>query len=261
MKHTIIITLILAASANLCHAQAIIPQAPKNNGKVKKMEAKKMKVEIWSDMVCPFCYLGKRRYETALKQFTHAADVEVTWHSFQLYPQLPRNTHVKETSYQHIAKMKGISYAQSVQMHDNVVNMAKGDGLHYHFDKAIVANSFNAHRLMHMAQKQGLGNEAEERIFKAYFMDGKDLSDRATLVTLGVDIGLDKAAVEHMLAGNDYAAEVDADIKEASKLGINGVPFFVFDRKYAVSGAQPVDTFLSTLQHSFAEWRKDHPGK
>ncbi|MBX2905479.1 MAG: DsbA family oxidoreductase [Taibaiella sp.] len=218
-----------------------------------KMTNEKMKVEVWSDVVCPFCYLGKRRYETALKKFAEANNVELVWKSFQLYPGLQQ--HVKENSYQHIARMKHISYEQSAQMHEQVVNMAAGDGLYYRFDKTVVANSHDAHRLVQMAKANHKGNEAEEQLFSAYLVEGKDISDKETLATIGAKIGLDKAAVKKMLDGNEYAAAVQTDQDEANRLGINGVPFFVFNRRYAVSGAQPVDTFLKTMEHAYKEWK------
>lgn len=224
--------------------------------KEKKMAEKKMKVEIWSDMVCPFCYIGKRRYEAALSKFAHAGDIEVVWHSFQLNPRLEVNKANRESVYEYLAKVKGVSYEQSVKMHEGVTNMAHEVGLEYRFDKAVVTNSQNAHRVMQMAQRQGLGDEAEELLFKAYFIDGKDLNDAATLVQIGVAIGMDAKSVEAMLVSDDYIKEVTEDMNEASKLGINGVPFFVFDRKYAVSGAQPIDTFLQTLQAAHAAWQK-----
>jgi predicted DsbA family dithiol-disulfide isomerase len=221
--------------------------------KATKMTNEKMKVEVWSDVVCPFCYLGKRRYETALKKFAEANNVELVWKSFQLYPGLQQ--HVKENSYQHIARMKHISYEQSAQMHEQVVNMAAGDGLHYRFDKTVVANSHDAHRLVQMAKTHGKGSEAEELLFSAYLVEGKDISDKETLAAIGAKIGLDKTAVKKMLEGNDYAAAVQTDQDEATRLGINGVPFFVFNRRYAVSGAQPVDTFLKTMEHAYKEWK------
>jgi protein disulfide-isomerase len=222
----------------------------------KKMVNKKMKVEIWSDMVCPFCYIGKRRYEAALSKFAHANEIEVVWHSFQLNPSLEVNKNNRESVYQYLAKAKGVSYEQSVKMHEGVMKMASEVGLDYRFDEAVVTNSQNAHRVMQMAQQKGLGDEAEELLFKAYFTEGKDLNDATILVLIGEEIGLDAKAVATMLAGNDYNKEVTEDMQEANKLGINGVPFFVFDRKYAVSGAQPVDTFLQTLQAAHAAWLK-----
>lgn len=225
--------------------------------KEQNMTTKKMKVEVWSDMVCPFCYIGKRRFEAALSRFAHAAEVEVIWHSFQLNPTLVVNKTERESVYQYLAKAKGVSMEQSMKMHENVVGMAREVGLEYRFDKAVVTNSHNAHRVMQMAQQQGLGNEAEELLFKAYFIEGKDLNESATLVQIGADIGLDEAAVKAMLAGNDYNKEVAADMQEVKEIGINGVPFFVFDRKYAVSGAQPADTFLQTIEAAYVQWQKN----
>lgn len=221
----------------------------------KKMTTKKMKIEIWSDMVCPFCYIGKRRFEAALSKFGNEQDIEVVWHSFQLNPDLVVNKDNRQNVYQYLAKAKGISYEQSLKMHDGVVKMAKGDGLDYRFENAVVTNSQNAHRVMQMAQQHGMGDKAEELLFKAYFTEGKDLNDMGTLAQIGAEIGLNATEVTNMLKSNDYISEVKADMQEASKLGINGVPFFVFDRKYAVSGAQPIDTFLQTLQTAHASWK------
>ncbi len=223
----------------------------------KTMTNKKIKVEIWSDMVCPFCYIGKRRFEVALSKFAHADEVEVVWHSFQLNPGLVVDNEAHQNVYQYLAKAKGISYEQSLRMHEGVVNMAKEDGLDYRFDKAVVTNSQNAHRVMQMAQNKGLGDKAEELLFKAYFTEGRDLNNINILAQIGAEIGLDAVEVANMLHGNDYVEEVRADMREASKIGINGVPFFVFDRKYAVSGAQPVDTFIQTLQTSYASRQKN----
>lgn len=219
----------------------------------------KMKVEIWSDMVCPFCYMGKHRYEAALAQFSHPDDVELIWRSFQLYPGMERIT-TAENAYQYLARVKGISLQQSMQMHESVERMAQSDGLQYNFANTVVANSYNAHRLLQMARQHGLASAAEEHIFKAYFTDGRDIDDVATLTAIGVQIGLNEAEVKQMLAGNDFAAEVAADLHEAEQIGITGVPFFVFDRKYAVSGAQPVDTFLQTLKVSHGEWLQQTAG-
>jgi len=234
--------------------------APGVSGQVRQTQKKmtqqpRMKVERWSDMVCPFCYMGKHRFEKALAQFAHRDDIEVTWHSFQLYPGMKKIT-AKENAYQYLARVKGISLEQSKQMHASVVQLAQSDGLQYNFDKTTVANSYNAHRLLQMAKKHGLGSEAEEHLFKAYFTDGKDIDDIPTLTAIGVATGLDKAAVEKMLHGTEFAAEVAADLKEADQIGISGVPFFVLDRKYAVSGAQPVDTFVASLQRAHAGWQQ-----
>jgi len=217
----------------------------------------KMKVEIWSDIMCPFCYIGKRKLEAALEQFPNASNVELEWHSFQLDPGIEAG-HGKNL-YQYLSERKGIALEQSIQMHKQVTEMAKQAGLEYHLDKAVVANSFDAHRMIQLAKSKGLGDAAEERLFYAYFTEGKDFSNHDTLVQLGKDIGLDEADTRQALTSSAYADKVEQDISEAQHIGIRGVPFFVFDRKYAVSGAQPVDVFANTLQQSFAEWQKNNP--
>ena len=141
-------------------------------------------------------------------------------------------------------------------MHEQVANTAKQEGLDYNFEKAIIANSYNAHRFIHLAKKYNLGNEAEENIFKAYFTEGKNIADEATLVAIGKEIGLKETEILEVLNSNKFANEVKADIEEAQNIGVRGVPFFVMDRAYAVSGAQPVEVFTETLQKSFEAWKK-----
>ena len=218
----------------------------------------KMKVEVWSDIMCPFCYIGKRNYESALAQFPDAGRIEIVWKSFQLDPSIPEKTE-EENVFRYLAQRKGISYEQSVQMHQGVVQTARNAGLEYNFDKAVVANSFKAHRLIQLAKTKGLGDQAEERLFHAYFTEGKNFGNPEVLLELGKDIGLTEAEVQEALTDETYAQKVKADIQEAGDLGVNGVPFFVFDRKYAISGAQPPATFLKALQQSFSEWQKENP--
>lgn len=222
-------------------------------------DTNKMKVEVWSDIMCPFCYIGKRHYEAALKQFADSNRIEIEWKSFQLDPSIPKNPENKNNVYKYLADRKGMSEAQSRKMHEQVVAMAKQAGLNYNFDKAVVANSFDAHRMIQLAKTKGLGDAAEERLFRAYFMEGMDFGDAATLVKIGQEIGLQAADIEAALVSEEYAKKVNADVAEAAQLGIQGVPFFVFNRKYAVSGAQPIEAFLQTLQKSFAEWEKANP--
>jgi protein disulfide-isomerase len=218
----------------------------------------KMKVEVWSDIMCPFCYIGKRHYEAALAKFPHANQVEIVWRSYQLDPTLPKPAS-KLNAYEYLAQRKGMSYEQSVAMHKNVIAMAKEAGLNYDYDKAVVANSFDAHRLIQLAKLNNLGDAAEERLFKAYFTEGKDMSDIPTLILLGKEIGLDEKLVTDVLNSNQYTDTVNKDIQEAEQIGVQGVPFFVFNRKYAVSGAQPDSVFLETLNKSFDEWLKANP--
>ena len=217
-----------------------------------------MKVEIWSDVMCPFCYIGKRRFEQALHSFTHKDDVSVEWKSFQLNPDMVTDPKVNITRY--LANIKGWPMEQAKQMNAHVTQMAAEEGLTYNFDKAVVANSFNAHRYSHFAKKQGLGAEAEEQLFKAYFTEGKNIDDLPALVELGRELGLDADELRSALETNAYADEVKHDVAEAQYLGIRGVPFFVFNSKYAVSGAQAADVFGQTLDKAYTEWRHENPG-
>ena len=212
-----------------------------------------MKVEIWSDVVCPFCYIGKRRFEQALEEFQYAKDVELEWKSFQLSPQAETNPN--QNINQFLAQHKGISVDEARKMHEYVTNMATGVGLEYNFDKTVVANTFNAHRMLHFSKKHGLQRETKERICLAYFTEGKNIDDMDTLIELGEEVGLEGKALRESLQTKEYSNDVIGDVVEAQQLGIRGVPFFVFDRKYAVSGAQDSRVFLETLERSFSEWK------
>lgn len=211
-----------------------------------------MKIEIWSDVMCPFCYIGKRRFEDALQQFAHKDSVEIEWKSFQLNPDMVTDPSVNINQYLADAKGWTLDYAQ--QMNNHVTEMAAEVGLTYHMDNAVVANSFNAHRFTHLAKKHGLGANAEEALFKAYFTDGKNVDDTDTLIELGTSIGLNAEEVKQTLATDAYADAVKHDIAEAQYLGIKGVPFFVMNSKYGVSGAQAVPVFTQTLEKAFEEW-------
>lgn len=205
-----------------------------------------MKVEIWSDILCPFCYIGKRRFERALKSFD--GEVEVIWKSFQLDPDLKTNPNQNVSEM--LAEKKGwtIEYARDANKH--VTEMARGEGLNYVMDQAVVANSFDAHRLIQYAKTKGKGDETQEALFRAYFTEGKNIAAITTLISLASSVGLDEKDVEKMLLSNEFTLEVNADIREAQMIGVTGVPFFVADRKYALSGAQHADTFLQFLQKS-----------
>lgn len=255
MKQLIVIGVLIFSTNTVTVSQNKLKRSVREEGK-NKMSTTKMKVEIWSDIMCPFCYIGKRHYEAALKQFADSNNVELEWHSFQLDPTIQKQTK-KVSVYQYLAERKGMSYEQSVKMHASVEQMAKEAGLNYAFDKAIIANSFDAHRLIQLAKKNNLGDVAEELLFKAYFTEGKDMGDATTLIALGKEIGLDEATVTATIKSDAYTEEVKADVAEAKKLGINGVPFFVFNRKYAVSGAQPVSVFTDVLNKSYKDWNTD----
>lgn len=195
--------------------------------------------------MCPFCYIGKRRFEAALEQFSGKEDVTVEWKSYQLNPDLKTQPEKNLTDY--LAEIKGWPMEKAIESNIRVTEIAKEVGLDYHLDKAIVANSFDAHRLSHLAKKTGLQDKVEELLFSAYFIEGKDTSDHAVLKAIGVAAGCDANEIDTVLSGIQFAEEVQNDIEEAKEIGVRGVPFFVVDRKYAISGAQPVDLFLKTL--------------
>lgn len=218
-----------------------------------------MKVEIWSDIMCPFCYIGKRQYEAALEKFADSNNIEMVWKSFQLDPSIPENLEKGLTSAQYLAARKGVSTEQVAAMHKQVTQMAENAGLEYHLDNTVVYNSFKAHRIIQFAKTKGLGDVSEEAFFRAHFTKNKDLGDIKVLIEMGKEIGFTEKEVNEALNNEEYARKVRQDIQEAQQIGITGVPFFVFNRKYAVSGAQPVEVFLQTLEKSFSEWRKDNP--
>jgi len=209
----------------------------------------KMKINIWSDIRCPFCYIGKRKFEQALEQFQHKDKVEVIWRSFQLDPGLKTQPGTKVFDY--LAKIKGLTREESVQMHDHVTGVAREVGLSFQFENAVVANSFNGHRLIQLAKAQGLASQAEEALFKAHFTDGKNIDDEKTLLSIGTAIGLAEKDVSSLLASNDFSEAVKEDERMAREIGIRGVPFFILNDKFAVSGAQSPDAFLQALEKAW----------
>lgn len=227
-------------------------KAQENN---KPEKSSKMKIEIWSDVVCPFCYIGKRHLEAALAEFPEADEIEIVWKSYQLDPEMPVQTE-KMNVYQYLAERKGISPEQSKALHDNVVNMAKAAGLTYNFDKTIVANSFDAHRMIQLAKTKGLGDAAEEALFKAYFTDGKDISDKLTLKEIGLSIGLSDKELMEVINSDLFSDAVNQDIYESRTINLRGVPHFVLNDKYSLSGAQPVSMFKAAIEQAYKEWKK-----
>ena len=205
-----------------------------------------MKIEIWSDIMCPFCYIGKRHLEAALRAFPNE-QFEIEWKSFQLDPTM--TSQPGKNVYEYLAERKGISLEESRQMHSGVVNRAAEAGLDYQFEKAVISNSFDAHRIIQLAKTKGLGDAMEETFFKAYFTDGRDLNDQVTLMELAVGVGLNALDIKEVLEDERrFADAVRNDISEGQQIGVRGVPFFVFDRKYAISGAQPIEHFEQTIK-------------
>ncbi|MDF2958328.1 MAG: oxidoreductase [Paenibacillus sp.] len=210
-----------------------------------------MKVEIWSDIACPFCYIGKRRFEAALEQFPNKQDVEVVYRSFELDPNAKRD--VNHDVHDMLSSKYGMSREQAITMNENVAAQAQGVGLNFQFKDLILTNTLDAHRLIQFAARYGKMHEVTELLFKAYFTDSKHVGDRETLAGLAAEAGLDYNEAAEMLAGEQFTQEVRTDEKEAAALGIRGVPYFVIDRKYAVSGAQASETFLGALQKAWDE--------
>jgi predicted DsbA family dithiol-disulfide isomerase len=212
-----------------------------------------MKVEIWSDIACPWCHVGKRRFESGLARFEHRDEVEVIWHSFLLDPHAPAD--LGESQDVLLARKYGCSLAEARAMDDRMTAEAAKEGLNFRFDLVRVGSTVDAHRLLHLAESKGLGMEAMERLMKAYLEEGVLMSDHESLVRLGAEIGLPECDVRFMLQGDEYADAVQADLQRAQELGISGVPFFVIDGKYGVSGAQPAEAFLSVLDEVWAKSR------
>ncbi len=215
----------------------------------------RLKIEIWSDVICPFCYIGKRHFEAALRDFKHADKLQIVWKSFLLAPETPERREGPALSYADaLAERKGFSPQQVAGMFAQVTQMARAAGLDFYLDKAVAANTIPAHRLIQAAKTKGLGDAMEEILFKAFFTEGKDIGDPAILADLGASAGLDEAAVQTAFSDVRTAQAVAEEVEEARQLGISGVPFFVLDRKYGVSGAQPAEVFLQSLETAFSEW-------
>jgi predicted DsbA family dithiol-disulfide isomerase len=208
-----------------------------------------VQVEIWSDVVCPWCAIGKRRFEAALAGFEHRDEVDVRFRSFELDPTTPRT--VEGNATQRLADKYGVPLAQAEAMQQRVVEQAATVGLEFRFDRARPGNTVDAHRLLHLAVDRGLQPELKERLMLGYFTEGEQIGDPETLVRLAGQVGLDEAEARSVLESEKYLAEVREDEATAQALGISGVPFFVLDRKFGVSGAQPEEVLLDALRQAY----------
>ena len=208
-----------------------------------------MRVEVWSDVVCPWCYIGKRRLESAIDSFE--GDVQVEWRSFELDPNAPKALPISLT--QALASKYGMSTEKAAKMQEDVTKTALEDGIEMRFDLAKTGNTFDAHRLIHYAASLGLGPQMKERLLKAYFTDGHAIGDTAELTALAGEMDLDTTLVAEVLASDAFADAVRADEQQAQAYGARGVPFFVIDGRYGISGAQPAETLLKALQQAYAE--------
>jgi predicted DsbA family dithiol-disulfide isomerase len=210
-----------------------------------------MRVDIWSDVICPWCYIGKRRFEAALGRFDHRDDVEVVWHSFELDPSAPARREGNLADL--LAAKYGMSRNQALDANANITKLAAAEGLDYHLERAQPGNTFDAHRLIHLAEKHGLQAEMKERLLRGYFSDGMAVGDPDALVGAAVEVGLDNDEVSNVLDSDAYSDAVRADEAHAARLGISGVPFFVLGNRYGVSGAQPPDAILGALDQAWQE--------
>ena len=207
-----------------------------------------MKIDIWSDIACPWCYVGKRRFERALGSFSHRDEVEVVWRSFELDPMAPPRHTGKQAEL--LARKYSVSLERAEAMNANMTAEARKEGLDFHFDRVQVGNTFDAHRLIHFAASEDKRAEMVERLFKAYLTDGEALGELDVLVRLASEVGLDADAARGALASNAYAGAVRADEERARTFGISGAPFFAIDEKYGVSGAQSPEALLDVLRQA-----------
>ena len=210
-----------------------------------------LQVEIWSDVVCPWCFIGKRRFESALARFAHRDAVQVTWRSFELDPTAPARREGDGAA--RLAAKYGMSREQAVQSQQRLAQTGAQEGLDFHFDIAQSGNTFDAHRLLHLASARGLQDAVKERLFRAYFSEAEPIGDADTLVRLVAEVGIAAAEAREVLAGDAYSQDVRDEEREATELGINGVPFFVIDRRYGLAGAHPAPVLLQAIEQAWAE--------
>lgn len=213
----------------------------------------RMLVEVWSDVVCPWCYIGKRRLEAALTGFEHCNQVEVRWRSYQLDPFAPVRRDGDPAA--RLAGKYGLTYDQAVAANDRMTRTAAAEGLEFHLDETKWGNTFDAHRLLHLAAETGIQGRVKERLLAAYFTESQAIGEPEVLLRVVGDAGLDRGAAGEVLAGDDFAGDVRADEATAAALGVTGVPFFVFGGRYSVGGAQPTELLLQVLERAWAETR------
>lgn len=210
-----------------------------------------MKIEIWSDIACPFCYIGKRKLEKAIQKLPDSSSIQIEWKSFQLNPDLQTNENQNTLTY--LSQTKGWTLDQTIQMTAQVATMGREEGLKFDFVHTLVANTKQAHRLLHFAKEKGKQDELKERLFQAYFEEGKNIDKQETLLRCAESVGLARAEAKQVLDSASFDAAIDQDVYESRLIGVQGVPFFVFDRKFGISGAQPDEVFDRTLQQALQE--------
>jgi predicted DsbA family dithiol-disulfide isomerase len=218
-----------------------------------------MRIEIWSDIACPWCYIGKRRLESALAEAVATGsvdedDVAVVYRSFQLDPAAPAVG--TETALEMLSRKYGVSREEAAQMQARVTGLAEAEGMSWQHEKTLHANTLDAHRLLHLAKESGRQAELKEALLAANFVEARDIADHSVLRQVAVGAGLPADRVDAVLASDDFATDVRADIEQARAYGATGVPFFVVDQKYGVSGAQPAEVFAQLIERA---WGESHP--
>jgi predicted DsbA family dithiol-disulfide isomerase len=213
----------------------------------------KLHVDIWSDIACPWCYVGKRHFEQALQSFPHGGDVEVVWRAFELDPAAPAIRDTSQSYAERLATKYGMQTPQAQAMIDRMVDTAAKDGLELRFDRIRPGNTFDAHRLLHLAHDRGRQDALKERLLRAYLTEGQAIGDREVLATAAREAGIDEQDARSVLDGDRYATEVRRDEALARELGINGVPFFVIGGRLGISGAQPADVLRGALERAWSE--------
>lgn len=215
-----------------------------------------MKIDIWSDITCPFCYIGKRKLEMAMAQFPHTGDVKIVWHSYRAHPDIQYEE--GRDIHDFLIGKEGMTPDQAIQLNTQITTMARKFGLDYNFNDRVMVNTLDAHRLSKLAAVHGLQGEAVERLFAAHFTEGRNLEDHDTLLELGTETGLKEQDIKEMLSSDRFVQEVTDDQEAAEKLDIETIPFFAINRKFGISGPQPVEVFLQALQKV---WLDEHPNK
>ena len=217
-----------------------------------------MKINIWSDIRCPFCFVGKRKFEKALEKFPHAEQLEIIWHSFQLDPNLVTQTDINP--YEYFAKAKGITVERAKAMHSGAEMAGKEAGIDFNFDDSKVANSFKGHLMIQLSKTKNLVNEMEEALFEAQFLKGQNIDDEETLINIAKSIGFSEEEAKNALQSDELAYLVKQDMQLAAQLGTNAVPFFVINDKYGISGAQQPELFLEALEKTWTEFSNGDKG-
>lgn len=218
------------------------------------MTSDKMKIEVWTDIMCPYCYLGKINYEKALRQFNHADEIELEWKAFQLNPDLPD----KGNGYpvrEYLINSAGYPEEGIKSMFENLKKLADEAGVIFNLPNAVAANTHDAHRLIKLASKRGLDSTVLMKLSKAYFEEAKDYSDWDLLISIGKEVGLEEDEIRAMLESDEYSYEIKQDIQEAGNLGFDTVPTFLMDKRQAIVGSEPVELFLEVLNKAYKAWK------